>query len=800
MANGHIIYRAEQVRWLKKLLREKRIVYLSCFFYSGKTVLLNQLSQSLKGSAQRFDAAKDDWLAFESSVRENQSCVLLIDSLQAMTDPMALEALATYLSNLPEGQTAVLAGRAQLPPGLETLCQTGVVHVLDNSFVLFSEEEIRQLFLDYGLDLKPADIAYLKTEGWGWPSLLHNIAMKLLNDSSKSVRSVRGEVSAAFWDILIRDVFLDFPESDRLLLFKLAPFERFSEEMAKVVTGRSNAPEMMSAIARKSYMLRRESDGCYAFIPFVRHALFHEMQARYDQEYIDEQYRRAALYFELQNRVPEAVHYFAMLKDTRKIRELLILNTHTRPANGDYVELKSAYDLLDEKDIEASPELMKGMCMIESLSGRIDESERWYEALRKFIRTVPAKDARRRTAQEAIAYLDIGLAHRGTKDMLRILTATAKQRLFTDSDSWHEGFNIAGNSVSLINGGKDFSRWVPHGQSIYRLFKAPIEMAVGRAGRGLGDVAIAECMLESDTTGEYDEAMRMVLQGQSRLTDDLELQVAATGIQCRILAAMGQAERAGDVLRHCLDSLPERAPRRMRQNLEIVLLTFRLMGGETGTALDWLETCAPDETQPFNILDRYGYMLKLRLYILTARWDRIPLLAAQLANYFERYDRPYMRTQLHLLQALANRRSGKKDWKPELEAALTLARRYRLTRVVADEGAPILGLLTDTRPAGKPGRRSEPDDPWLAAVLALTRKQAANYPRWMQSVAVRPNFTDREYQVYTLLIAGNSNAQICEALHRQERTIKRNLTDIYAKLGVKTRTEALAKAAELGDI
>ena len=48
MANNYIIGRTERVRELKALLQQKRAVYLSAFFYAGKTVLLDQLAKALE--------------------------------------------------------------------------------------------------------------------------------------------------------------------------------------------------------------------------------------------------------------------------------------------------------------------------------------------------------------------------------------------------------------------------------------------------------------------------------------------------------------------------------------------------------------------------------------------------------------------------------------------------------------------------------------------------------------------------------------------------------------------------------
>ena len=189
-------------------------------------------------------------------------------------------------------------------------------------------------------------------------------------------------------------------------MYNLSPFEHFSEDMARMVTGRRDAPKLMDGIARKSYMLLRGAEGEYTFIPIVRQALFSEMRNIYTQDYINGQYKRAALYYELQNQMPQAINYYKRLNDVEKIRELLIRDTFNRPADGDYVNLREGYAMLDEETILAYPELMKGKCVIESLSGHARESDRWYEELEKFIRRTPVRDARRQSAEEAPGPID----------------------------------------------------------------------------------------------------------------------------------------------------------------------------------------------------------------------------------------------------------------------------------------------------------------------------------------------------------------------------------------------------------
>ncbi|MFB7597027.1 LuxR C-terminal-related transcriptional regulator [Streptomyces sp. NPDC056160] len=55
------------------------------------------------------------------------------------------------------------------------------------------------------------------------------------------------------------------------------------------------------------------------------------------------------------------------------------------------------------------------------------------------------------------------------------------------------------------------------------------------------------------------------------------------------------------------------------------------------------------------------------------------------------------------------------------------------------------------------------------------------------------SFTERENQVFRLLLTGMSNRQIARNLGIAERTVKNNLHLIYRKLGVAGRTEAISR-------
>jgi DNA-binding NarL/FixJ family response regulator len=61
-----------------------------------------------------------------------------------------------------------------------------------------------------------------------------------------------------------------------------------------------------------------------------------------------------------------------------------------------------------------------------------------------------------------------------------------------------------------------------------------------------------------------------------------------------------------------------------------------------------------------------------------------------------------------------------------------------------------------------------------------------------------PQLTAREREVLHLLAAGRSNAQIAQALFLSPKTVRNNVSNIFAKLHVADRAQAIVRAREAG--
>lgn len=81
--------------------------------------------------------------------------------------------------------------------------------------------------------------------------------------------------------------------------------------------------------------------------------------------------------------------------------------------------------------------------------------------------------------------------------------------------------------------------------------------------------------------------------------------------------------------------------------------------------------------------------------------------------------------------------------------------------------------------------------------LTRTRRAADDFERNHAAVA-ELGLSTREVQVLELLAEGHTNQKMAVRLHVSENTIKTHLKNLYAKLTVSRRTQAVKKARDLG--
>jgi LuxR family maltose regulon positive regulatory protein len=147
---------------------------------------------------------------------------------------------------------------------------------------------------------------------------------------------------------------------------------------------------------------------------------------------------------------------------------------------------------------------------------------------------------------------------------------------------------------------------------------------------------------------------------------------------------------------------------------------------------------------------------------------------------------------IHALQAQAHQALGQNDQAlTYLKRALLLAAPEDYCRSLLDEGPPLAELLFKVQ-----ARLGEAVDPVFVNNLLQAFKTELAYTPVQSSPLVEP-LTDREVEVLQLIVAGLSNREIATELYLAMGTVKKHITNIYGKLGVKRRAQAIARAREL---
>jgi LuxR family maltose regulon positive regulatory protein len=120
-----------------------------------------------------------------------------------------------------------------------------------------------------------------------------------------------------------------------------------------------------------------------------------------------------------------------------------------------------------------------------------------------------------------------------------------------------------------------------------------------------------------------------------------------------------------------------------------------------------------------------------------------------------------------------------------LEEALSLAEPEGYIRLFIDEGPAMADLLQ--RAANQ------------NLFPAYTKKLLADFKATsLQSAHLLDPLSERELEILSLIAGGMSNKDLAESLFLTVGTVKWHLNNIYSKLDVRSRTQAVARARELG--
>jgi LuxR family maltose regulon positive regulatory protein len=217
-------------------------------------------------------------------------------------------------------------------------------------------------------------------------------------------------------------------------------------------------------------------------------------------------------------------------------------------------------------------------------------------------------------------------------------------------------------------------------------------------------------------------------------------------------------------------------------------------------AVRWAEAHEPDLDRAAELRGISAWEELQELAHLT--WVRVQIMQVQklapvLAYLNRRLDQAdthglgHLLIEFSILKALAHEAGGETDLAlGALSRALRLGEHEGYVRLFVEAGAPMARLLYQAADQGL-----APD--YAGRLLTEFGDEAPTAPQPTQAELIEP-LSEREIEVLQLIAQGLSNREVAQRLYLSPHTVRAHASNIYGKLSVRNRTEAVDRARALG--
>ncbi len=336
----------------------------------------------------------------------------------------------------------------------------------------------------------------------------------------------------------------------------------------------------------------------------------------------------------------------------------------------------------------------------------------------------------------------------------------------------------------------------------------PLALAKLRVQGELSEIRSAELRFNAEELSSFLEGMDLTLGRGDRTELLTRTEGWVAGLQLAALSLQGREqvssfiERFTGTDRYVLDYLTEevlmRQPQEIQDFLALSSILERLSGdlcqavtgqAEAQARLEELEKRnlfvipLDDERRWYRYHPFFQDLLRQRL--ANARPDLLPILHQRASDWYEKHGSPGEAFQ-HALGAGDYRAAAKLVSKQQ--QAESIHRLLRSLLHLEETEEPLEVLLQQVLERGLvPGETSR----LIQAVMLPEGMREVDYG-WLEPLS------ERELEIVRLLAAGLPNKAIARQLDISLNTVKTHTKNLYSKLEVGSRTQAIAKAQELG--
>ncbi|CAA9281548.1 MAG: Transcriptional activator of maltose regulon, MalT [uncultured Corynebacteriales bacterium] len=743
--------------------------------------------------------------------------VLVLDDYHLAGDAVD-RGMARLVDALPASVRLVLGGRSVPGLPLPRWRVEGLLDELGPEDLRFTPAETHELLVDrLGLPLGPAELAEVERLTEGWMGGLRLLALHL--SRTGSVADLSAGTSRFTQDYLAEEVLRGQPAPVRDFLTDISVLDRLTAPLCAAVTQRSDCQRMLELLDRE-HLFVVPLDGerhCYRYHPMFADFLRSRLARSPDRLRLVHQ--RAAEWYVSHGRLEEAITHCLAGAAWARAAELIDRAGEAALARGEVATVDRWLRRLPAAQWADRPALFLRRAEVAmrraewgTVADAVREAERAFAAapggvpgqpprvratlaaLAAYLATVAGETERAVTLADAAVDL-IGDTDPAAASAILLTKGRAESlggRLPAAMATFREAMTrsrAAGDGPTLLTAAGGLGRTRCKGGRLHAAaatYEDGLRDAESLAGgtlaaagalhAGLGEVLhewnrldeAARHLERAVELGRRGELLNVVLFGSLTLA----LARQAAGDEPAADAAVTAAERV--LGGH---ELPERSARL----IDDTRLRLWVIRGDRAAVERWRRTV----TDP---AARLHPLTRARLHLAVGRPDTAERLLRAVVT--EEADRGALGAVIgaRVLQATARLAAGDPAGaRSALAHALELAEPEGYVRTFLDEGEAVTGLLRTMY--ASPGRFRD----YLRTLLAAA---AAGRPGTGPAAPVL--LTPRERQILRLLGAGLSNTEIAARLFVSTGTVKKHLYNLFGKLGVKTRLEAVVVARSLG--
>ena len=765
--------------------------------------------------------------------------LLVLDDYHIIETGQVHESLSYILEHQPPNLHIILITRVDPSISLARLRVHRQLIEIRAEDLQFSFEEASTLFNEkMGLSLKPGQIEALNTHTESWVVGLQLAALSLKGQPSydRFIEQFTGGHQFIL-DYLTEEVLDTLPENQREFLLHTSILERFCGDLCQAVVGDPSSAETLTEIRKQNlFLIPLDNQGQWFRYQHLFAEVLNALLRRDHPDKISALHLKAAAWFDHDGYADEAVDHALRSGDMDRARELVLKYWMAVLHRGEVATLLRWLDALPESKNGSDAFVPLARCWAlflgwqnRAIEPHLEQANLAYQHLLTdgslndaqldeiaaqlaMMRSVLARE--RGEHDRSVAYAEEAAGYIPQEMVEGIGTAwnmlAAARAGAGDFDGAIQAYQ-RGNSLVYEEGNLVAAYGCIYGQSMYMLIQGRLteaealcRSAIDRAEReghgefpAAGSLYITMARIELERN-RLDEAVANLNTGLRIARPGGFIEAERTGryIHSQLAALQGDRAAAVNILKDL-----ERIVTAMDEPYVIGELSwqwaaFYLKTGDLQAAREKLQIL--DEkialTRHANLLLWRAWLFP-RLLVAEGYYQEALVALEESISRARAANSQGELVHLLALQALVLDALGEKlPARAALLEGLELGAPENYIWRWLDAGPELGPLLRDMSADGEIPQAFLPYlDALLDACRTVYGEQLKNRPQDLPDP-----LTPREMEILRLICQGYSNPQIASELVVTLNTVKKHTSNIYGKLGVSSRTQAIARVHDLG--